>query len=85
MAVVTAEVTMATVVVIMDTGMAAATGISAGITVIFVVTMAAVSSRSPVHIREAIFAAIAPLPGAAARTSARSATPRCDREISATR
>ena len=81
--VVTAAVTMATVGVIM--GMAAATGISAGTTVIFVVTMAAASSRSPVHIREAIFAAIAPLPGAAARTSARSATPRCDRVISATR
>jgi hypothetical protein len=63
-------------VVIMATGMAAATGISAGITVILAVTMGAESSPYPVRIREAVFAAIAPLPGVAARTSARSETPR---------
>jgi len=62
--VVTAAVTMATVGVIM--GMAAATGISAGITGILAVTIAAAGSRYPVHIREVIFAAT-PLPGAAVR------------------
>ena len=82
MVVVTAAVTMVTVVVIM--GMAAATGISAGITVILAVTMAAAGSRFPVRIREAAFAAT-PLPGVAVRTSARSETPRWDQEISAMR
>lgn len=79
---------------VMATGMAGVTmagptvvgtGISAGITVIFVVTTAAGSSRYRAHIREAVFAAIAALPGAAARISARSATPRYDPETSAMR
>jgi len=78
-------VTVAMAVVTMATGMAAATGISVVTTVILAVTTAAAGSPSTVRFREAIFAAIAPLPGAAGRTSARSETPRFDRETSAMR
>jgi hypothetical protein len=58
------------------TGTVAAMGISAAATVILAVTMAAGDSLYPVRIREAVFAAIALLPGVVARISARSATPR---------
>jgi hypothetical protein len=78
-------VTVDMAAVTMATGMVAATGISADITVILAVTMGAGSSPYPVRFREAVFAAIAPLPGVAARISARSATPRYDRETSAMR
>lgn len=85
---------MGATAVVMATGMAgvtmaeptvAGTGISAGITVIFAVTTAAASSRYPVRIRAAVFAAIATSPGAEAQISARSATPRYDPETSAMR
>jgi hypothetical protein len=73
-------VTVDMVAVTMVTGMVAATGISAA-----TVTMAAGNSRYTVRFREAIFAAIAPLPGEAGRTSARSEMLRYDRETSAMR
>jgi hypothetical protein len=67
MVVATAVVT-GTVVVTMATGMVVATGISAGITVILAVTIEVGGSPYPVRIREAVFTAIAPLPGATLRS-----------------
>jgi len=65
---------------IMASDMAAAT-----VTAISVGIVEAASSPYPVRFHEAVFAATAPLPAAADRTSARSETPRYDRETFATR
>jgi hypothetical protein len=72
MVVVTADMAAVT----MAAGMAAATGISADITVILAVTMGAEDSPYPVPFREAVFTAIAPL---------QSETPRLDPETSVMR
>jgi hypothetical protein len=66
--------------VVVTMAMVAATGISAA-----TVTMEAGNSRYPVRFREAIFAAIVPLPAAVGRTSARSETRPWERETSAMR